>query len=132
MKSHAVLSDFTMEMECFRQKANAHCRSVAKLDVKIKLIGQGVGSHQGNMVKKFCQDSGGGDLLAYAYLIFKFEGELHYFTTTLNSSAAGTMTNTLLIDIGGNDRNETKKKTSFNKSPTPSSLSMSSSSKKAR
>ena len=79
----AVLSDFTMELESFWQKANALHGSVAKVDAKIKSCGQGVGSLQGNTIKQFCQDSGGGDSHAFTYLAFKFEGELHDFTTTL-------------------------------------------------
>ena len=61
--------------------------SVAKLDANKKLSGQGVGSHQGHTVKQFCQDSGSISH-AHAYLAFKCKGELHDFTTTLNSSAA--------------------------------------------
>ena len=121
-----------MEMECLRQKASALHESATQFKANIKLSGQGVRSHQGHTTKHFCQDSGGGDPHAYAYLAIKFERELHDFTTTLTSSAAARVTNTLFIDIGGNDRNETNNKSLFNISLTPSSSSMLSLSKKSR
>ena len=73
----AVSFDLTMDLESFKKKVN---------------------TLHGYVSRAYCEtflSGGGDDLNAYANLAFKFEGELHDFTTTLNSSASTTMTNTV-------------------------------------